>query len=299
MTQKKPSWLKYIIAAVILALFITAALVFILFTQEQSSDPASEKIIREIAAKQLNKEPNDLTDNDFAKITKFAIRSQELTDIKLLEKFINLQNLTLNNIKFPSRQIPIWMNILVKIGIYDLNEKFLLDLRPLKNLSSLQELSISGSKVSNLEPIKGCLNLQILYIDRTLICDLKPISEMTRLKELYLNETKVSNLELIKKLTNMEMLNIRLTQVSDLEPIKGLTKLNFLDLSETQVSDLEPINGLTKLSKLFLRKTQVSDLKPLRGLTNLSLLDLRNCNNIKDEQVEDLQKALPNLTIKR
>ena len=107
--KNKSSNKKYIVAAVSILLLIAAALVFIYFTQEQKSDPASEKIIREAAAKQLNKDPNELTDKDFANITKFAIRTQELDDIKLLEKFTNLQNLTLTNIKFPARQIPTWM----------------------------------------------------------------------------------------------------------------------------------------------------------------------------------------------
>ena len=45
--------------------------------------------------------------------------------------------------------------------------------------------------------------------------------------------------------------------------------------------------------------TQVIDLEPIRNLINLKQLFLRNCKNITDEQVEDLQKALPNLEIKR
>jgi hypothetical protein len=54
--QKKQSHRRYKIAAVTSLFLAIASLVFIYFTQEQNSDPASEKIIREITASQLNKD---------------------------------------------------------------------------------------------------------------------------------------------------------------------------------------------------------------------------------------------------
>ena len=45
------------------------------------------------------KDPNELTDEDFAKITKFLLKEKELSDIKLLDKFTNVQKLYLINIK--------------------------------------------------------------------------------------------------------------------------------------------------------------------------------------------------------
>ena len=45
--------------------------------------------------------------------------------------------------------------------------------------------------------------------------------------------------------------------------------------------------------------TQISDLECLRGLKNLKNLINENCPNITDEQVKELQKALPNLNITR
>ncbi len=123
-TPKIPSYRRYIIAAFLIPLIIIAALVFIWFTQEEHKpDPASEKIIREAAAEQLNKDPNELTDEDFAKITKITdldflgltkLYDQpippwvltELSDIRLLEKFTNLQELDLYSIKYPDKYIP-------------------------------------------------------------------------------------------------------------------------------------------------------------------------------------------------
>ena len=43
----------------------------------------------------------------------------------------------------------------------------------------------------------------------------------------------------------------------------------------------------------------VSDLEPIKKLPYLQTLTLYNSKNITNEQVEDLQKALPNLKIER
>ncbi|MCH7729863.1 MAG: leucine-rich repeat domain-containing protein [Planctomycetes bacterium] len=73
----------------------------------------------------------------------------------------------------------------------------------------------------------------------------------------------------------MKLLWLLATQVTDLSPLAGLTNLKVLDLDSTQATDLSPLEGLTNLERLFLRNTQVTK-----------------------EDVQKLQKALPNCTIK-
>jgi hypothetical protein len=133
--HEKPSWRKYTLSAVFFALLISADLIFIYFTQEQGLDSTSDKIIREVAARQLNKDPNDLTDEDFVKITTFYLSDKELCDIKLLEKFTNLERLYLAAIQFPRDRIPKWMKLLEKTGIVNTNERFTIDLTPLEKLT--------------------------------------------------------------------------------------------------------------------------------------------------------------------
>ena len=69
-------------------------------------------------------------------------------------------------------------------------------------------------------------------------------------------------------------------------------------ISYAQLSNLEPLSKLTNLQVINLHDCQISDLEPIKKLLNLETLDLRDCN-IVDEQVEDLQKALPELEIVR
>ena len=263
MSKRKQSWLKLALMAVLLLLL--AALVFVYFAQEQKSDPASEKIIREAVAKQLDKDPNELSDEDFAGIEEFGIypkiiegpgrRPVELSDISLLEKFANLKILSLNYIRYPESAIPKWMKLLTKAGFIDLNKRYALNLSPLKGLKNLRQLHIIETPVSDIEPLKGLTNLQELGFIETHVSDLSPLGGLKNLQRLYFfYETKIS----------------------DLEPLRGLTNLEEIGILKSACSDIDPLKELTNLRQLFLYEAQVSD-----------------------EELDELQKALPNLKIER
>ena len=210
-TDKKSPNRRNILAAIFILLFIISALVLSCFNQEPKSDPASEKIIREAAAKQLNKDPNDLTDDDFSQIKELHIGAYiqskmyittsnvEISDIMFLEKFKNLQVLSLQA-KFPQSAIPKWMSLLAKLGILNLEERFSIDLSPISKLYNLQELRLNNTQVNNLEPIKGLIKLQMLDVGNTQVSDLEPVRGLTNLRELYVFDTPVAHLEPLRGL---------------------------------------------------------------------------------------------------
>ncbi len=287
--EKKPSRRKYIIAAGMFVFLTMSALVFIIFSQNQKPDPASEALIRQLVSVNLHIktimetdpnsytfplvlkpelaiDPNELTDEDFLKIESLSLgypypssdqsnSSRELCDIKLIKKFTNLKSFIIGSIRYPPNKIPKWMSLLAKLGIFNLEDRFALDLSPLKKLNNLETLIIEDTNVKNLKVLKNLTNIQ----------------------ELSLCDTQFSNLEYIRKYANLKS----------------------LDIYNTQVSDLEPLRELKSLKKLCADKTPVSNLEPLKELKNLIFLDISNCKNITDEQVEDLRKALPELRIVR
>ncbi len=262
---KKSLRRKYIITAGIFLLFITPVFIFILLSQNPKPDPASERIIRESIAKQLNKDPNELTNEDFAKLSTLLLFPMNwpqnnsehiyLSDIIIIEKCINLSELDLVSVTYPKEKIPEWMKILDRIGVINLKDKIFIDLTPLANLTNLRILSFYGSEINNIEPL----------------------AKLTNLVTLELNNTNVSNLEPLSKLTNLETLELVNIQILNIEPLKNLNNLRILSLYGTQISDLGP----------------------LEGLNSLELLDIRNCPNITVQEVEDMQKTLPNLEIRR
>ncbi len=328
---------KYIFSIAFIVLCIFAGYIYKVITWEPKSNPESEQTIRKVVAKQLRKErkqtkidPNELTDDDFKQIKKFrllndlgmlTIGSLELTDIKLLEKFANLEKLYAFDVKIPESTIPKWMKILFKLGIIDSDRNFSIDLSPIEKLQNLQELSLEMFPVSNIEPLKGLKNLRVLNLSQTQVTNLKPIQNLTNIEKLTVTDTQISDLKPLKKLIKLHTLSLYNTSVSDIEPLKGLfnlqsltitqslvhdlnpiirlTNLKTLNINQTSVFNFEPLRRLASLQTLSIESSQISDLRPLKGLKNLQYLHISDCNNIIDEQVEELQKALPELTIYR
>ena len=87
--EKKPSRHRYIIPAVLFLLLIFAGCMYVVLSYEPKPDPASERIIREIVAEKLTKDPNnpvdpnEMTDEDFALITKLKLFSDRPTDLEI------------------------------------------------------------------------------------------------------------------------------------------------------------------------------------------------------------------------
>ncbi|MBN1974732.1 MAG: hypothetical protein JW787_13920 [Sedimentisphaerales bacterium] len=193
MGKNKLSKLKYTLAAAFLMLLITAMMVFIFFTQKTAYDPASEKILRQAAAKQLDKDPNDLTNEDFAKITELNITRKELYDIKLLEKFTNLKVLSLNYIPLPGPAIPKWMIVMAKLKIINLQrmynksymKKYFIDLSPLENLFKLQIIYVVCSPVKDLLPLGKLKNIQEIHISHYELYDYGLIQK-NKIKQNYI-----------------------------------------------------------------------------------------------------------------
>ena len=60
----------------------------------------------------------------------------------MLEKCTNLLILNFNYIRIPEKDISKWMKILTKLGLYNSNERFTIDLSPIKKLKKLGGLIV-------------------------------------------------------------------------------------------------------------------------------------------------------------
>ncbi len=236
MKEKKPSKRKYIIAAVCVVLLVGVALAAAIFRWNQKIDHASERAIREAAAVMYNndetnlskKDPNELTEADFKSLTEFVFPATPdghfaaLSDIKLLEKFTSLESLSISGTRYPDSAIPKWMKYFAKLGVFDLEEKFSIDLSPIQNLTALKSLRLSNSQISDITPLKNLVNLEQLFIDFTNVTGLEPLRELKNLQVLSINETKVSSLEPIMRLEKLRrLLVIECPNITD-EQLKEL-----------------------------------------------------------------------------
>jgi Leucine-rich repeat (LRR) protein len=110
----------------------------------------------------------------------------ELSDITLLEKFTNLQQLILFEVKFPESAIPLWMNFLTNLGITDIQKRFAIDLTPLEKLDNLKSLGIIGTPVISITPLSKLENLQELIIVNSEFSGFESLKNFKNLKNLTL-----------------------------------------------------------------------------------------------------------------
>ena len=314
---KKAPGRKFIITAVVLLILITPIINFIYL--KSRPDPASEKAIREAAAFHYNKDPNVLTNKDFATMTELTISNNtkfinfasqydfsenaqsfiympdtsykpsnpphplfdERFDIELLDKFTNLQELNLGITVHGGSYTPDTktQELLKKLGILKKYEPLpVIDLSPIENLSNLRELKLFGVPFQDINPLGNLSDLENLWIETVTIESIEPLGKL-------------------KKLRN---LTICYSLAKDIEPLRNLTNLEFLSFERSMVSDFKPISDLPNLKILKIRDNDsIKDIKSLKGMNNLKKLYIQDCPNITEQQIEDLQKALPNLEIVR
>jgi hypothetical protein len=302
--QKKSSGRKYIFAAVIFLFIIIGSLVFTFYAREEP-DYISDSVFRKLVSEQLNKNPKDLTDEDFAKVKNISLagfsfwtNSSSGTLFKRSDNTITVRFSTKReDNSYINFELPIHISFLSKLGIKIKNRKYLFDLKTLEKLTNLQNLNLSSANITNINSIGKLHKLEALFISKAAVRNLEQFKGLTKLHILGLQETMIGNIETLSNFTELGSLDISGNRVSDMEPLRKLTKLQYLHLENNPITNIEPLEGLTNITSLYLDGTLISDLEPLKNLSNLSKLSLVNCKNLTLEEVEDLQKALPYLNI--
>jgi hypothetical protein len=154
--------------------------------------------------------------------------------------------------------------------------------------------------------LQGFPQLEWLRLNGTRVTDagLVHLRGLTRLQCLSLEHTSLAGAGLVhlRGLRQLRILDLTATQVTDagLEQLGELTQLQELILaSRFTDAGLRHLRALTRLQRLSLAG-QFTDagLVHLRGLTRLRVLSL-DSTQLTDVGVNELQKALPNLTIYR
>src|SRR6476661_2036317 len=109
-----------------------------------------------------------------------------------------------------------------------------------QKLSSLTELTITGSRISNIKPFQSLTNLTGLYLQNNQISDIKPLQSLTKLTSLYLDYNEISDIKSLPSLTKLTQLQLSGNKISDIKPLQSLLNLTGLDISKNQINDIKP-----------------------------------------------------------
>jgi Leucine-rich repeat (LRR) protein len=184
-------------------------------------------------------------------------------------------------------------------------------LKELAALKRLQRLSLGSTRVTDaglkdLAALTGLRSLDLGYNPKVTAAGLKELAALKELKELELATYATDEgLKEVAGLKGLESLDLSRSEVTDgglkeLAALKGLRSLNLLDckgVTDVGLKELARLSGLRSLGLTGCKRVSDAGLRELAALKDLQEVTLYD-TGVSDAGVADLQKALPQTTIK-
>ncbi len=186
------------------------------------------------------------------------------------------------------------------------------DLRSLDELSSLTQLDLSGSGVTDLSPLAGRGQLTALDLEHTDVTDLTPLAELPRLQRLKLlyrttvatgdprvltalnRPTPKLDLTPLSKISTLERVVLGFVGVDSLAPLASATGLKHLGLISVEgpARALLDIASLSRLERVVLMGAPCRNLEALSPSTGLLLLSVHGCRRVDLRPLAPLTKLV-------
>lgn len=116
----------------------------------------------------------------------------------------------------------------------------------LKQLSNLEYLDLSNTKITNISSLSSLKNLRVLYLQRNSISDISALKGLTKLEILSINGNKVSNISAVSSLTQLSELYIKGNRITNYNPIAGLKNLKILYLKGNRSTSYSSLKNVKK-----------------------------------------------------
>ena len=146
------------------------------------------------------------------------------------------------------------------------------DISPIKDLTNLETLYCTCTKISFIETIRGLTNLKSIDFSLSELVALDGLSDLTQLIRVNLSHCNIKSIKEIEFLEKLEYLIISNTKVKDLSPIKNSIKLKHLNIANTNVLNLLSLEKLENLESLTCSSTTIESLQGIENLFSLKTL---------------------------
>ncbi|HEX2926166.1 MAG TPA: leucine-rich repeat domain-containing protein [Ruminiclostridium sp.] len=119
-------------------------------------------------------------------------------------------------------------------------------LNDLKQLTNLEYLNLSSTKLTGVSALSPLKNLRVLYLKNNSIKDISPLRALTKLEILWLDGNKVSNISCVAGMTQLAELYIRNNSITDYSPVAKLQKLNTLYIKGNKSTNYSKLQTIKK-----------------------------------------------------
>ena len=224
-------------------------------------------------------------------IKKMTIENIEIKDFTGLEKFENINTLT---ITFSNCEKEATLNIIKNMtNLTSLNlrgNELGNSISALGNLTNLKKLYLENNHISDITAIGNLTNLETLDLANNIIKDISPLENLTNLKQLYLSTNVIEDITPISGLRNLETLNISTNRIEKIDALSNLTGLKTLILSNNKITDISALRNFTTLKECNLYGNQIKNLSALKNNTGMTNLYIGNTG------ISDITEIVQNMS---
>ena len=125
------------------------------------NSPEAKAAIEAAIRKELKKPTGELTKADLEKVTKLNLESSKLTDVKGLDKLLQLTELSLDNNQLTDVK---GLEKLTKLTYLGLGGNQLTDVKGLEKLTQLEEMTLGRNKLTSVKGLENLTQLKYLYL---------------------------------------------------------------------------------------------------------------------------------------
>jgi Leucine-rich repeat (LRR) protein len=201
-------------------------------------------------ARQLGKQPDQVTDWDVAGLTTLDARNCGIQSLAGLENAANMRVLWLDG-----NQVS--------------------DLTPIADMN-LSTLWLSGNSISDISALANMNELFWLELSGNPVSDLSVISNKTAITKLGISSISNCDLAQIAGLTSLQKLSVAGNNLTGLGPIPTFTQLSQLDLSSNHLTDITALGPIvSQLNSLSVDNNDLTDISVLSGMRGQTFLFVR------------------------
>jgi internalin A len=216
--------------------------------------PELESLVRV----ELKIESDPITSTDMLELKRIRPNGKSVTSLVGLEYAKNLQDFGILN-----------------------NKVELASLEPISQLSSLERILVSYTKVS--EPVRFGKLEKVTYLNftDTTFSDISSLVNLPAIQDLTLSSCGISDIRALSGMKDLNNVYLRSNKITSIDALRGKGKIESLNIQHNQVSDISPMADMISLKDAILSYNPITNLKPLENLPNLKELVIYQDHDVK------------------
>lgn len=205
--------------------------------------------------------------------------------MKGLEKLTGLESLSISATDTTNKDISI-LKQFKNLNDLNISGTKITDLSFLNNLPNLEGLSIGGLGDIDLSFLNKTPKIKRLNISDNNINSFKFISNLKDLDTLIMDNCACDNIDFLKNTTKLKKLSLDGNKIKDLSPLRN-NRFEVLYLSDTGITDYSSLGNQEDLIAIFANNNQLTSLKAFKQFKNLEYLELENNRITSLEGIND------------